>query len=113
MNQKNMFFVRNHLSKCLYATGKLFSSVPPGASNMNGEGGPLDEMGTEGHWYHCQVKDCWLAEKNGEAGRLCYKVYAIHMASQHGALEMVMLDEGPEARYVISNWFRLAGLIWG
>ena len=40
------------------------------------------------------------AEKTGEAGRLCYKVYAIHMASQHGALEMVMLDEGPEARYM-------------
>ena len=98
LNQKNMFFVRNHLSKCLYATGKLFSSVPPGASNMNQEGGPLDETGGEGHWYHCQVKDCWLAEKTGEAGRLCYKVYAIHMASQHGALEMVMLDEGPEAR---------------
>ena len=100
LNQKNMFFVRNHLSKCLYATGKLFSSVPPGASNMNEEGAPLDETGSEGHFYHCQVKDCWLAEKTGEAGRLCYKVYAIHMASQHGALEMVMLDEGPEARYM-------------
>ena len=31
--------------------------------------------------------------------QVSYKVYATHMASQHGALEMVMLDEGPEARW--------------
>ena len=30
--------------------------------------------------------------------QVCYKVYAIHMASQHGALEMVMLEEGAQAR---------------
>jgi len=32
-----------------------------------------------------------------------YKVYATHMASQHGALEMVMLDEGPEARALVER----------
>ena len=77
LNIKNMFFVRSHLSKCLYATGKLFSSIPPGDSNTNSEGGPIDEQGVNGNWYHCQVKDCWLAEKAGEAGQLCYKVLTI------------------------------------
>ena len=74
LNLKNLFFVRSHLSKCLYANGKLFSSIPPGDSNTNSQGGPVDELGLKGSWYHCQVKDCWLAEKTGEAGRLCYKV---------------------------------------
>merc|ERR1712112_2409 len=103
LNLKNIFFVKNHLSKCLYVSGKLFSSIPPGDSNTNTKGGPIDELGLKGSWYHCQVKDCWLAEKTGEAGKLCYKVYAIHMASQHGALEMVMLDEGPEARVLVDR----------
>jgi len=103
LNLKNIFIVRSHLSKCLYANGKLFSSIPPGDSNTNSEGGPVDELGLKGNLYHCQVKDCWLAEKTGEAGKLCYKLYAIHMASQHGALEMVMLDEGPEARVLVDR----------
>lgn len=75
LNLKNIFVVKSHLSKCLYSSGKLFSSIPPGDSNTNLKGGPIDELGLKGSWYHCQVKDCWLAEKTGEAGRLCYKVY--------------------------------------
>ena len=83
LNLKNIFFVKSHLSKCLYAIGKLFSSIPPGDSNTNSKGGPVDELGLKGSWYHCQVKDCWLAQKTGEAGRLCYKVFNNLMLSMN------------------------------
>ena len=34
-NLKNIFFVRSHLSKCMYTSGKLFQSVPPGPNNTD------------------------------------------------------------------------------
>ena len=100
----NIFFVRSHLSKCLYNSGKLFQSIPPGKNNTNPNGAPIDELGNKTNsWYNCQVEGCWLAQKKGQAGQVCYKVYAIHMASQHGALEMVMLEEGEEARELVEQ----------
>ena len=98
----NVFFVRSHLSKCLYNSGKLFQSIPPGKNNTDSNGAPIDELGNKTNsWYNCQVEGCWLAQKKGQAGQVCYKVFAIHMASQHGALEMVMLEEGGEAREIV------------
>merc|ERR1719341_2458158 len=100
----NIFFVRSHLSKCLYNSGKLFQSIPPGKNNTDSKGAPIDELGNKTNsWYNCQVEGCWLAQKKGQAGQVCYKVYAIHMASQHGALEMVMLEEGDEARELVEQ----------
>ena len=100
----NIFFVRSHLSKCLYNSGKLFQSIPPGRNNTDSKGAPIDELGNKTNsWYNCQVEGCWLAQKKGQAGQVCYKVYAIHMASQHGALEMVMLEEGDEARELVEQ----------
>ena len=29
-------------------------------------------------------------KKTGERGKVCYKVYAIHMASQHGIVEQIL-----------------------
>ena len=100
----NIFFVRSHLSKCLYNSGKLFQSIPPGRNNTDSNGVPIDELGNKTNsWYNCQVEGCWLAQKKGQAGQVCYKVFAIHMASQHGALEMVMLEEGDEARELVEQ----------
>ena len=102
MSLDNVFFVRSHLSKCLYNSGKLFQSIPPGKNNTDLNGAPIDELGNKTNsWYNCQVEGCWLAQKKGQAGQVCYKVFAIHMASQHGALEMVMLEEGGEAREIV------------
>jgi len=104
LNMKNIFFVRSHLSKCLYSTGKLFQSIPPGRHNTDAQGRPVDELGTRTNcWYNCEVEGCWLAQKKGPAGQVCYKVYAIHMASQHGALEMVLLEEGEQARELVEQ----------
>jgi hypothetical protein len=104
LNQKNIFFVRSHLSKCLYNAGKLFQSVPPGRANTAPDGRPVDELGNKSNsWYNCEVEGCWLAQKKGSAGQVCYKVFAIHMASQHGALEMVLLEEGEPARELVEQ----------
>ena len=46
---------------------------------------------------------------------MCYKVYAIHMASQHGALEMVLLEEGEQARWVethLATWHPRILVTW-
>merc|ERR1712179_636313 len=104
LNLKNIFYVRSHISKCLYNAGKLFKAIPPGKENSDEKGFPIDEFGLKnGVWYNCEVEGCWLAQKKGVAGQVCYKVYAIHMASQHGALEMVMLEDGDKARELVEK----------
>jgi hypothetical protein len=40
---------------------------------------------------------CWLQQKKGVHGQVCYKVFAIHMASQHGVVEAVMVEDGNDA----------------
>ena len=110
LNNANIFFVRSHLSKCLYDAGKLFPAIPPGRANTDSNGFPIDEMGARTNsWYNCEVEGCWLAQKKGVAGQVCYKVYAIHMASQHGALEMVMLEEGEQARELVARLMNIKG----
>ena len=110
LNNTNIFFVRSHLSKCLYDAGKLFPAIPPGRANTDSNGFPIDEMGARTNsWYNCEVEGCWLAQKKGVAGQVCYKVYAIHMASQHGALEMVMLEEGEQARELVARLMNTKG----
>lgn len=104
LNLKNIFYVRSHISKCLYNVGKLFKAIPPGKDNTDERGFPVDEFGLKnGVWYNCEVEGCWLAQKKGVSGQVCYKVYAIHMASQHGALEMVMMEDGDKARELVEK----------
>jgi len=104
LNFKNIFYVRSHISKCLYNAGKLFKAIPPGKENSDSAGNPIDEFGLKnGIWYNCEVEGCWLAQKKGVSGQVCYKVYAIHMASQHGALEMVMMEDGGKAKELVDK----------
>ena len=86
--------LRSHVSLCLYGTGKLFKSIPPGKDNTDAEGKPIDEMTKK---YACEVDGCWLNAKRGRSGQVGYKEHAIHMSSQHGGLEMVLVEEGKEA----------------
>ena len=85
--------LRSHVSLCLYGTGKLFKSSPPGKDNTDAEGKPIDEMTKK---YACEVDGCWLNAKRGRSGQVGYKEHAIHMSSQHGGLEMVLVEEGKE-----------------
>ena len=58
--------------------------MSPGEGNIAEDGSAVDEFGQiNGVMYKCPVKGCWLQKKTGERGKVCYKVYAIHMASQH------------------------------
>ena len=43
--------------------------------------------------YKCRIQGCWLQKKMGLRGQVCYKVYAIHMASQHGVLEQMLKND--------------------
>ena len=95
LNLKNVFYLKNHISKCLYMSGRLFAAIDPGDENRDDEGRPVDEFGLKnGFWYRCEIEGCWLQQKKGVHGQVCYKVFAIHMASQHGVLEAVMVEDG-------------------
>ena len=75
----NLAILRTHISKCLYDSGKLAASIPPINGDKNGKA--IDELTA---LYNCEVDGCWLAGKKGNQGKLGYKAFAIHMASQHG-----------------------------
>ena len=65
--------------------------MSPGEGNTAEDGSAVDEFGQiNGVMYKCPVKGCWLQKKTGERGKVCYKVYAIHMASQHGIVEQIL-----------------------
>ena len=104
LNLRNVNVLRSHVSICLYATGKLFKAIPPGKDNSTSDGKPLEEFGgNHGKKYYCEVEGCWLAARKGRNGQIGYKEYAIHMAAQHGALEMVLMEEGPEAEKLMER----------
>merc|ERR1719369_981264 len=45
---------------------------------------------------------CGLQQKKGVHSQVCYKVYAIHMTSQHGVMEKVMeADARPEPQALL------------
>eukprot|EP00092_Neocalanus_flemingeri_P019384 GFUD01020998.1.p1 GENE.GFUD01020998.1~~GFUD01020998.1.p1 ORF type:complete len:822 (+),score=261.57 GFUD01020998.1:62-2527(+) len=98
LNLKNVFYLKNHISKCLYMSGRLFAAIDPGDENRDADGRPVDEFGLKNSfWYRCEIEGCWLQQKKGVHGQVCYKVFAIHMASQHGVVEAVMVEDGNEA----------------
>ena len=76
-----------HYGKHLYDEGKVFKYVPLGADNVDkGEG--IDQFGKTFR-YKCGFKTCWKSVK-GECG---YKEFALHMISDHDALEPVLRDD--------------------
>jgi len=79
--------LKEHYSKCLYNESKYVKFVPPGDHNSDQMGNPVDELGVG---YRCEIKGCWLQKKVGDQGKVCYKVLALHMASQHGVLEKLL-----------------------
>jgi len=97
--------LKEHYSRCLYNERQMFTFVPPGPRNTGEDGGPQDELGeTQRGKYKCQVKGCWLQKKTGERGKVGYKVFAIHMASQHGVLEQMMeVDPRPVVQELLQG----------
>ena len=94
---KNLRSLRHHVSVCLYEAGKLFRAIPAGPDNSDEDGRPLDDIGHDtGRYYTCEVEGCWLAQKRNK-GRIGYKEYSIHMASHHGAMDLVLMEDGDEA----------------
>ena len=87
---KNLSSLRHHVSMCLYEAGKLSAAIP--------------ELETgAGKVYSCEVEGCSLAARKGTAGRSGYKEYAIHKASQHGAMDLVLMEDGPEAEKLMER----------
>merc|ERR1719300_1631582 len=65
---------------------------------MDVNGRPIEEFGGKsGREYSCEVEGCWLSARKGRNGQIGYKEFAIHMSAQHGALEMVLMEDGEEA----------------
>ena len=92
---KHLNQVREHLSKCLYDEKKFVDFVPPGPDN-NGE--EVDETKAI---YQCSVQGCWL-QKNGR--KVNYRVFAQHMAGQHGVLERILeADPRPQAKVILKK----------
>ena len=85
---KNLSSLRQHVSMCLYEAGKLAATIPE------------SEAGTV---YSCEVEGCWLGGRSG------YKEYAIHKASQHGAMELVLSEDGPEAEKLMESIMEYEG----
>ena len=71
----------------MVSSSKYVKFVPPGEHNSDDVGNPIDELGVG---YRCEIKGCWLQKKTGDQGKVCYKVLAHHMASQHGVLEKIL-----------------------
>ena len=76
-----------HYGKHLYDEGKVFKYVPLGPDNVD-KGQGIDEFGKTFR-YKCGIKSCWKFVK-GECG---YKEFALHMISDHEALEQVLKDD--------------------
>jgi len=87
-----------HYGKHLYDEGKIFKYVPLGPDNVDrGEG--IDEFG-KNYRYKCGFRSCWKAAK-GECG---YKEFALHMISDHEALEKALADDPrPELQALLAK----------
>merc|ERR1712098_975930 len=110
MNLKNVSVLRSHVSMCLYTAGKLFKAIPPGKENTDANGRPIEEFGGKsGKKYGCEVEGCWLAARKGRNGQIGYKEFAIHMSAQHGALEMVLMEDGEEAEKLMDKLMEYEG----
>ena len=93
---KNLSSLRQHVSLCLYEAGKLSATIP-------------ESEGGTGKVYSCEVEGCWLATTRGGTGRSGYKEYAIHKASQHGAMDLVLSEDGPEAEKLMESIMEYEG----
>jgi len=76
-----------HYGRHLYDEGRLFAHVPLGEGNAD-RGQGVDEFGKTFR-YKCGFPSCWKAAK-GECG---YKEFALHMVSDHEALEAVLEED--------------------
>ena len=56
-----------------------------------------------------KVEGCWLAARKGRNGQIGYKEFAIHMSAQHGALEMVLMEDGEEAEKLMDKLMEYEG----
>jgi len=87
-----------HYGKHLYDEGKVFKYVPLGPDNQD-RGHGIDEFG-QTYRYKCGFKSCWKSTK-GECG---YKEFALHMISDHEALEKALDDdERPELNDLLAQ----------
>jgi len=91
---KDVNTLKEHYSRCLYVErlDTYSELIPPGSENAEPDGRPRDALGRTA-MYRCPVQGCWLQKKAGPRGEVCYKVLAIHMASQHGVLEQLLLSD--------------------
>jgi len=87
---KEMKKLVGHYGKHLYDEGKMFKYIPLGPDNID-RGQGFDEFGKT-YRYKCGFKSCWKAAK-GECG---YKEFALHMISDHEALEKALEEDSRE-----------------
>jgi len=98
LNFRDLKKLVGHYGKHLYDEGKVFKYVPLGPDNQD-RGNGVDEFGMT-YRYKCGFKSCWKSVK-GECG---YKEFALHMISDHDALEKALgEDERPELRHLLAQ----------
>ena len=89
LDSRDLRLVKYHYATCFFPTGVYLNLYPPGKVNMAGSV-VRDLLGRE------VTYACNKCEKRKRMG---YKAFAIHMASEHGGLDMVMfLDKRKEVR---------------
>ena len=89
LDSRDLRLVKYHYATCFFPTGVYLNLYPPGEVNMVGSV-VRDLLGRE------VTYACYKCEKRKRMG---YKAFAIHMASEHGGLDMVMLlDKRKEVR---------------
>ena len=89
LDSRDLRLVKYHYATCFFPTGVYLNLYPPGEVNMVGSV-VRDLLGRE------VTYACNKCEKRKRMG---YKAFAIHMASEHGGLDMVMLlDKRKEVR---------------
>merc|ERR1719147_495458 len=80
-----------------FAHGVYLSMYPPGKHNTDSEGNPKDTLGADVK-YSCSDVRCNNKRKMG------YKEFTIHMANEHGGLEVVLMeDEREEIRNLVEK----------
>ena len=89
LDSRDFRLLKYHYASCYFPTGVYLNLYPPGKINMVGSV-VRDLLGQE------VTYACNQCEKRKRMG---YKAFAIHMASEHGGLDMVMLlDKRKEVR---------------
>ena len=89
LNKRDLKLLKYHYATCFFSSGVYLNLYPPGKVNMDGS--RVKDLFGQNITYNCH--------RCGQRKSMGYKGFALHMATEHGGLDMIMLlDKRKEVR---------------